>query len=119
VGFVVAMTIVVTALGAVSEIVLPMTFAAVLAVVFRPLVGTLGRYRFKPSLAAGLVVLGLLALDQAPGRASTVLHLEVEDRRPPSWSSPVENRSERHGRWSDVIRRLGCSHAHHPERVNE
>ena len=62
VGFVVAMIIVVTALGAVSEIVLPLTFAAVLAVVFRPLVGTLVRHRFKPTLAAGLVVLGLLAL---------------------------------------------------------
>jgi putative heme transporter len=62
VGFVVAMVIVVTALGAVSEIVLPMTFAAVLAIVFKPLVGTLVRHRFKPSLAAGLVVLGLLAL---------------------------------------------------------
>jgi putative heme transporter len=62
VGFVVAMIIVVTALGAVSEIVLPMTFAAVLAIVFRPLVGTLVRHGFKPTLAAGLVVLGLLAL---------------------------------------------------------
>ena len=62
VGFVVAMVIVVTALGAVSEIVLPLTFAAVLAVVFRPLVGSLVRHRFKPTLAAGLVVLGLLAL---------------------------------------------------------
>ena len=62
VGFVVAMIIVVTALGAVSEIVLPMTFAAVLAIVFRPLVGTLVRHRLKPTLAAGLVVLGLLAL---------------------------------------------------------
>jgi predicted PurR-regulated permease PerM len=39
-----------------------MTFAAVLAVVFKPLVGTLQRHNLKPSLAAGLVVLGLLAL---------------------------------------------------------
>ena len=62
VGFVVAMIIVVTALGAVSEIVLPLTFAAVLAIVFKPLVGSLVRHRFKPTLAAGLVVLGLLAL---------------------------------------------------------
>jgi putative heme transporter len=46
----------------VSEIVLPLTFAAVLAVVFKPLVGTLVRHRFKPTLAAGLVVLGLLAV---------------------------------------------------------
>ena len=62
VGAVVALGIVVTALAAVSEIVLPMTFAAVLAVVFRPLVGVLGRRGLKPSLAAGLVVLGLLVL---------------------------------------------------------
>jgi putative heme transporter len=62
VGFVVAMIIIVTALGFVSEILLPMTFAAVLAVCFRPLVGLLARHRFKPSLAAGLVVLGLLVL---------------------------------------------------------
>src|SRR5512132_3240499 len=62
VGFVVAMIIVVLALGAVSEIVLPLTFAAVLAIVFKPLVGVLVRHRFKPTLAAGLVVLGLLAL---------------------------------------------------------
>ena len=39
-----------------------MTFAAVLAVSFRPLVGALVRHKFKPTLAAGLVVLGLLAL---------------------------------------------------------
>jgi putative heme transporter len=62
VGLVVAAVIVFTALGAVSEIILPLTFAAVLAVIFRPLVGTLGRHRVKPTLAAGLVVLGLLAL---------------------------------------------------------
>jgi predicted PurR-regulated permease PerM len=62
VGFVVATIIVVVALGAVSEIVLPLTFAAVLAIVFKPLVGILQRHRFRPALAAGLVVLGLLAL---------------------------------------------------------
>ena len=62
VGFVVATIIVAGALGAVSEIVLPLTFAAVLAVIFKPLVGTLRRRGLKPTLAAGLVVLGLLAL---------------------------------------------------------
>ena len=62
VGFVVSMIIVVVALGAVSEIVLPLTFAAVLAIVFKPLVGILQRHRLQPTLAAGLVVLGLLAL---------------------------------------------------------
>ncbi|WP_169792159.1 AI-2E family transporter [Jiangella muralis] len=62
VGFVVAAVIVAMALGATSEIVLPLTFAAVLAVVFRPLVGMLRRHRIKATAAAGLVVLGLLAL---------------------------------------------------------
>ena len=62
VGFVAATIIVVAALGAVSEIVLPLTFAAVLAVIFKPAVGVLERHRVKPTLAAGLVVLGLLAL---------------------------------------------------------
>ena len=62
VGFVVATIIVVVALGAVSEIVLPLTFAAVLAIVFKPLVGILQRHRLQTTLAAGLVVLGLLAL---------------------------------------------------------
>jgi putative heme transporter len=62
VGFVVAAIIVVTALAAVSEIVLPLTFAAVLAVIFKPAVGVLERHRIKPTLAAGLIVLGLLAL---------------------------------------------------------
>ena len=62
VGFVAATAIVVIAFGAVSEIVLPLLFAAVLAVVFKPLVGYLGRHGLKPTLGAGLVVLGLLAL---------------------------------------------------------
>ena len=62
VGFVVASIIVLFALGAVSEIALPMVFAAVLAVMFKPFVGVLQRHNLKPSLGAGLVVLGLLAL---------------------------------------------------------
>ncbi len=56
------MSIVVGALSAVSEIVLPLTFAAVLAVVFQPMVQSLQRHKLKPTYAAGLVVLGLLAL---------------------------------------------------------
>ena len=43
VGVVAATVIVVIALGAVSEIMLPLLFAAVLAVIFRPLVGKLER----------------------------------------------------------------------------
>ena len=62
VGFTVAAVIVVIVLGAVSEIVLPMLFAAVLAIIFKPLVGVLQRHKLKPTLAAGLVVLGLLLL---------------------------------------------------------
>jgi predicted PurR-regulated permease PerM len=62
IGAVIATIIVVTALSAVSEIILPFLFAAVLAVVFKPLVGKLERHRLKPSLAAGLIVLGLLVL---------------------------------------------------------
>ena len=62
VGIVVATIIVVTALAAVSEIALPLLFAAVLAVIFKPVAGRLERRGFKPSLAAGLLVLGLLLL---------------------------------------------------------
>ena len=62
VGLVAATIIVVAALAAVSEIVLPLTFAAVLAVIFKPLVGVLERHRLKPTVAASVVVLGLLAL---------------------------------------------------------
>ena len=62
VGAVAATAIVVTAFGAVSEILLPLVFAAVLAVVFKPLVGKLERRGLKPTLAAGVVVLGLAAL---------------------------------------------------------
>jgi predicted PurR-regulated permease PerM len=62
IGVVIATIIVVAALSAVSEIILPLLFAAVLAVLFKPVVGRLERHRFKPSLAAGLIVLGLLAL---------------------------------------------------------
>jgi predicted PurR-regulated permease PerM len=62
VGFTAAAVIVVIVLAALSEIVLPMLFAAVLAICFRPLVGVLQRHKLKPTLAAGAVVLGLLLL---------------------------------------------------------
>jgi putative heme transporter len=62
VGVVVAVTIVLFAVGAVSEIVLPLTFAAVLAVCFSPMAGGLVRRGLKPSAASGLLVLGLPAL---------------------------------------------------------
>ena len=62
VGFVVALIFITIGLAFVSEILLPMTFAAVLAVCFRPLVKVLERNKFKPSLAAAVIVLGLLLL---------------------------------------------------------
>ncbi len=61
VGFVIAMGIVATALAAVNEIVLPLTFAGVLAVIFKPAVGALERRGLRPGLGAGVVVLGLIA----------------------------------------------------------
>jgi predicted PurR-regulated permease PerM len=62
VGLTAATVIVVIVLAAVSEIALPMLFAAVLAIMFKPLVGVLQRHKLKPTLAAGVVVLGLLLL---------------------------------------------------------
>ena len=70
VGVVVATIIVFTAFAAVSEIVLPLLFAAVLAVVFKPVVVNLGARGLEPSLGAGLVVLGLLALMTLVGVAT-------------------------------------------------
>jgi predicted PurR-regulated permease PerM len=61
VGAVVASGIVLGALAAVSEIVLPLTFASMLAVIFKPAVSVLERRGLGPSVSAGLVVAGLLA----------------------------------------------------------
>jgi putative heme transporter len=57
VGFTAATVIILVVLAALSEIVLPMLFAAVLAIMFKPLVGVLQRHKIKPALAAGAVVL--------------------------------------------------------------
>ena len=62
VGVVVALIIVAFALATVSEIVLPLTFAAVLAVCFKPVWRLLRRRGVKPNVASGLIVLGLIAL---------------------------------------------------------
>ncbi len=94
VGFVVATIIVVTALGAVSEIVLPLTFAAVLAVVFKPLVGSLRRHGFKPTLAAGLIVLGLLALMAGVVVATVQGVLEQTDQISASVDAAKDNAAE-------------------------
>lgn len=65
IGVVAALIIIALALGAVSEIVLPLTFAAVLAVCFKPVARSLQRRGVKRSASAGVVVLGLLVLATA------------------------------------------------------
>jgi predicted PurR-regulated permease PerM len=62
VGIAAAVTIVAAVVAALNEILLPLTFAVVLAVVFKPLATTLVRRRLRPGVAAGVVVLGLLGL---------------------------------------------------------
>lgn len=62
IGLVASTVVIVWALAAVNEIVLPLTFAAVLAIIFKPAAAALVRRRVRPTLAAGGVVLGLLAL---------------------------------------------------------
>jgi predicted PurR-regulated permease PerM len=91
VGFVVATAILVGALGAVSEIVLPMTFAAVLAVIFKPLVGVLKRHKLKSSAAAGLIVLGLAALTTGVVIATVQGMLEQTDQISASVDAAIDN----------------------------
>jgi putative heme transporter len=62
VGVVATLVIVMTVVATLNAILLPLTFAAVLAVVFKPAVASLVRRGFKPTVAAGVVVLGLLGL---------------------------------------------------------
>jgi predicted PurR-regulated permease PerM len=62
IGLVALAALVVWGLAAVSSVVLPLLFAAVLAVIFRPLAVRLERMGVPSSLAAGLVVLGLIAV---------------------------------------------------------
>jgi predicted PurR-regulated permease PerM len=94
VGFVVATAIVVSALGAVSEIVLPMTFAVVLAVIFKPLVGVLKRHKIKSSAAAGLIVLGLAALTFGVVVATVQGMLEQTDQISQSVEAAIDNAAE-------------------------
>jgi predicted PurR-regulated permease PerM len=61
VGLVVTGAIIVSGLATVSSVVLPLVFAAVLAVLFRPVAAGLERHRFTPSLAAATVLAGLAA----------------------------------------------------------
>jgi predicted PurR-regulated permease PerM len=62
IGIVVTLAIVVAALAAVSSIVLPLVFAAVLAVLLRPAVAGLEAHRIPPIVAAGLMVFAMLAI---------------------------------------------------------
>jgi predicted PurR-regulated permease PerM len=92
-----ATIILVPALGAVSEIVLPLTFAAVLAVIFKPVVGTLRRSRLKPTLAAGVVVLGLLALMTGVVAATVRGVTQQTDQISASVDAAVDNAVESFG----------------------
>jgi predicted PurR-regulated permease PerM len=62
IGLVALSALVVWGLATVSSVVLPLLFAAVLAVIFRPLAVRLERLGVPASLAAGIVVLGLIAV---------------------------------------------------------
>ncbi len=112
VGCVVATIIVVTALAAVSEIVLPLLFAAVLAVVFKPLVGKLERRKLKPTLAAGLVVLGLLALMTVVVVATARGVIEQRDEISASVDAALDNAA----RSSASIRPRGTTPGRRPRR---
>ena len=105
--------IVVTALAAVSEIPLPLLFAAVLAVIFKPLAGSLERRGFKPSLAAGLLVLGLIAVMVVVLVATVRGVLDQTDgsTRPSTRRSPTPSKSSAstRRRWTPRGRRRGRS----------
>ncbi len=94
VGVVVATIIMVTAFGYVSEILLPLLFAAVLAVIFKPMVGSLQRHGFKPSLAAGLIVLGLLLLMAVVLVATVKGVLDQTDEIGASVDAAIDNASD-------------------------
>ena len=94
VGVVVATSIVVTAFGYVSEILLPLLFAAVLAVIFKPTVGSLQRRGLKPSLAAGLIVLGLLLLMAVVLVATVRGVLDQTDEIGASVDAAIDNASD-------------------------
>ena len=94
VGVVVATIIVVTAFGYVSEILLPLLFAAVLAVIFKPTVGSLQRRGLKPSLAAGLIVLGLLLLMAVVMVATVKGVLDQSDEIGASVNAAIDNASD-------------------------
>jgi predicted PurR-regulated permease PerM len=61
-GLVALTALLVWGLATVSSVALPLLFAAVLAVIFRPVAGRLERVGVPSPIAAGLVVLGLVAV---------------------------------------------------------
>jgi predicted PurR-regulated permease PerM len=61
-GVVVLLSIAVAALSVISSVVLPLVFAVVLAVVFRPVAARLEGAGLRPTVAAGIVVIGLVVL---------------------------------------------------------
>jgi predicted PurR-regulated permease PerM len=97
VGVVVATIIIATALSAVSEIILPLLFAAVLAVIFKPAVGRLIHHGFKPSLAAGLIVFGLLLLMAVVMVATVKGVLDQTDEIGASVDAAIDNASDQLG----------------------
>lgn len=62
VGIVLVLALLIGALSTISEVVLPLAFGIVLAVLFRPLSTTLQHRGWRPALASTTVVVGLLAV---------------------------------------------------------
>lgn len=62
VGVVLVLAICVMALAAISEVAIPVILGLVLAVLFKPVADALARRGSNPTLAAGLVIAGLLAV---------------------------------------------------------
>lgn len=119
VGAVVAAVIVVVALAAVSEIVLPLTFAAVLAVCFKPLAGRLQRHGVTSSVAAGMIVLGLIALTTviavAAVRGSSSRRPRSGRRSTPRSTSWSRRSRSTNARSTSCVRRSGTSRRWLPE----
>ena len=93
IGAVIALGIIMSALGAVSEIILPLTFAAVLAIIFRPMAVSLGQ-KVGASAGAGLIVLGLLLMMAVVIVATVKGITEQMDEIGESASSAIETIAE-------------------------
>lgn len=80
IGLVALAALAVWGLATVSSVVLPLLFAAVLAVIFRPLAVRLERMGVPSSIAAGLVVLGLIAVIVAVAVLTVLGIVDQSDR---------------------------------------